>query len=173
VDWHGRLRTEQEQVRAIWEILTAHDHNFHPIPGILYPLWARTYPPCSSLLLDFLDRTPPFSHTARSNTIPRSFPGGPEPCARMTQWMTVCLTLACRQYPHKARSLSHTESSGISAAFSLPLHTPTTRVTRRNPTIMSVGWGGRTDALKSRGGGVRENDIAHAMRDIRDCHYTR
>jgi|SRR5258708_1780645 len=26
------LRTEQDQVRAIWEILTAHDHNFHPIP---------------------------------------------------------------------------------------------------------------------------------------------
>jgi hypothetical protein len=29
---HGRLRREQDQVRAIWEILTAHDHNFHPIP---------------------------------------------------------------------------------------------------------------------------------------------
>ena len=50
--WAIILRREQEQVRAIWEILAAHDHNFHPIPVqlpvIFCPLWARTYPPCSS-----------------------------------------------------------------------------------------------------------------------------
>jgi hypothetical protein len=93
-------------VRAIWEILAAHDHNFHPIPvqlpraypAISCPIWARTYPPCSSY-----GPRPPLparivprprrtflTHAVRCSTnSPRSFPGGPEPCARMSQSMTV------------------------------------------------------------------------------------
>jgi hypothetical protein len=83
-----RLRREQEQVRAIWVILTAHNHDFHPIPVQLPSAYQ-----CFHLLIR-RERTrlvhPAFSHPL---PVQHKFRRDRSPvgqnCARMSQSMTV------------------------------------------------------------------------------------
>lgn len=166
----GRLRTEQDQVRAVWEILAAHDHAFHPSPvrlprayGASHLLFRRERTPASFILPSTLrvrgapprPTTAPFSHASRKS--PRSFARWARTAPRMSQSMD-CMTPTLVD-PSSSHSPVPTPTQPTGARSRR--EAAACRLAVLSPTHRCLTWRGPHD-------NVRGTSI-----DVRECLYCR